>query len=379
MRTLSEEARWALSPAGERATLPRLEEPTAEACVGLVYRLLTEGSHGTATGGDLGNWELRRSLLLADYARRSTSLPTAIRSQLDSHVVESFGATYGPGRWTGLGRVLRSTETCDVAIVTTLREEFEAALVALDSDRRMHRIGGQQYYKAEIACANRPEKALSVIISRIARPLNVHAAASVTQARDLYNPRAMFLTGTAAGLRNSFSIGDVVVPRKVFYYESEKMTTEGVVPRPQYAEPDDPYLYGFGTYSFDANDYYDKVESFIASIPRSKQPTSIPEGFRPHLISENATIATGERVLRNGKYLAKLRDQFDDTICAADQESYGFANAARGLPWLIFRGISDYGDATSADDWKYVASGMAALCLRDFLEYSYLPPDLADL
>ena len=117
----------------------------------------------------------------------------------------------------------------------------------------------------------------------------------------------------------------------------------------------------------------------MASIPASKQPTSIPEGFRPSLVSENATIATGERVLRDGEYLAELRNRFDNTICAADQESYGFANAARGLPWLIFRGISDYGDTVPADDWKYTASGMAALCLRDFLEYGYLPPDLADL
>jgi nucleoside phosphorylase len=348
--------------------------------VGLVYRLLTdEGRRGAATGGDLGYWELRRSLLLADYAWRATGLPAATRSQLDPHVVESFGASYRPGTWTKLRRALRSTETCDVAVVTILREELEAAIVAFDADKRMHRIGGQQYYKAEIVCTNRPEKALSVIISRMARPLNVHAATSVTQVRDLFNPHAMFLTGIAAGLRNHFRIGDVVVPRKVFYYESEKMTAEGVTPRPQYAEPDDPYLSGFGTYSFDATDYYDKVESFIASIPASKQPDSIPEGFRPSLVSENATIATGERVLRDGEYLAELRNRFDNTICAADQESYGFANAARGLPWLIFRGISDYGDTVRADDWKYTASGMAALCLRDFLEYSYLPPDLADL
>jgi nucleoside phosphorylase len=360
--------------------LRRLEEPAAEACVGLVYRLLTdEGRRGTATTGELGKWELRRSLLLADYARRSASLAAATRSQLDPYIVESFSATYKPGTWAGLGRVLQNTEACDVAVVTILREELEAAIVALDADKRARRIGDQLYYRSSIICANRPDKALSVIIGRMAEPLNVNAASSVTQVRDLYNPGAMFLMGIAAGLRDRFEIGDVVVPRKVFYYESDKITDEGIMPRPQYAEPDDPYLFGFGTYSFDASDYYGKVDTFMASVPAYKRPISFARGFRPSLVSENATIATGERVLRDGEYLAELRDRFDDTICAADQESYGFAKAARGLPWLIFRGISDHADTRRFDDWKYTAAGMAALCLRDFLEHSYLPPDLADL
>ena len=84
-------------------------------------------------------------------------------------------------------------------------------------------------------------------------------------------------------------------------------------------------------------------------------------------------------MLRDGRYLDELRSKFDDTICAADQESYGFAMAAQGLPWLIFRGISDHGDGKRHDDWKYTAAGMAALCLRDFLEQSYVPPDVSDL
>ena len=84
--------------------------------------------------------------------------------------------------------------------------------------------------------------------------------------------------------------------------------------------------------------------------------------------------SVGEKVLRDGVLLNKLADRFDRSICAADQESYGFAEAARGVPWLILRGISDYGDPEVRDDWKFAATAMAALCLRDFLQTSYAPP-----
>lgn len=217
------------------------------------------------------------------------------------------------------------------------------------------------------------------MITRTAKPLNVHTGVPVTRVRDQYRPQVIFLVGIAAGLRERFRIGDVVVPRRVFYYEPENMTETGITPRPQYAEPADPYLFGFEAYDPDAMEFTAKVRSFLANMPTYKKPRSVPDEFRPIVMSENATIAAGERVVRNGRYLAELRDRFDNTICAADQESYGFAEAARGLPWLIFRGISDHGDEQRMDDWKYAAAGMAALCLRDFLEHCYFPPDLADL
>lgn len=360
--------------------LPRLSEPDTEACVGLLYRLLTdEHGYGNTTSRDLGGWELRRSLLLADYARRSVNLPFGIRARLDARIVESFAASSRRPEWTQLGEELPTAETCDVAILTILREELEATVAAFDADARPRRVHGQPVHTAQIACANRPEGTLSVTITRAAKPLNVHTQIPAIRVRDRYKPLAMFLVGIAAGLPHKFNIGDVVVPKKVFYYEAERMSEGGINPRPQYVEPADPYLAGFDAYDPYTFGYLAKVQSFLADMPAHRKPQSVPIDFKPKIVSENATIAAGEKVLRDGRYLDELRNRFDDTICAADQESYGFAVAAQGLPWLVFRGISDHGDGERHDDWKYAAAGMAALCLRNFLEHSYVPPDASDL
>ena len=218
--------------------LPRISEPDTEACVGLVYRLLTdEQGYGNTTNRDLGKWELRRSLLLADYARRSVNLPFGIKARLDARIVESFAASARPQALAGLGEELPTVETCDVAILTVLREELEATIAAFGADVRPRRVQGQPIHRAQIPCANRPEGMLSVVITRTARPLNVHTLMPATRVRDHYKPLAMFLVGIAAGLPHKFNVGDVVVPRKVFYYEPERMSEGGINPRPQCAEP----------------------------------------------------------------------------------------------------------------------------------------------
>jgi hypothetical protein len=94
-------------------------------------------------------------------------------------------------------------------------------------------------------------------------------------------------------------------------------------------------------------------------------------------VHRTCTIATGENVLRDGQLLEYLARRFDETIRAVDQESYGFAVAVRDLEWAIFRGVSDTAGPEQDDSWKYPAAGFAAICLFDFLETCYVPPDVA--
>jgi hypothetical protein len=72
---------------------------------------------GVAPGGDqdvqnipvlaaeLGRLEIRRTLLLADYARRSEDLEPKVRAQLDRFLVDDFSAFRGSRDWTRLGLV----------------------------------------------------------------------------------------------------------------------------------------------------------------------------------------------------------------------------------------------------------------------------------
>jgi hypothetical protein len=110
------------------------EESAWDACVGLLYHLLT----GKLANGNIRNDVtdlLRLRLLLADYARRSASLPAPIQADLNSVVIGYLAADPPQHLWAALGKTLKTTPqakltSLDVGIVTTSKEDLRATALA---------------------------------------------------------------------------------------------------------------------------------------------------------------------------------------------------------------------------------------------------------
>lgn len=361
--------------------MPGGEEPPHEACVSLLYYLLRD--KGLTDGDELdpGEHAFMRLILLADYAWRSFELSPAVKGRLDGFAVDALS----PGRrrpWQALGSAAPGTESVtakkvDVAILTVLREEFDAAVKVFGADSASREGTSQPFFEAAVSCAHSPEP-LSVVITKAAKPMNVHAAAPLARLREYYRPVITILVGIAAGQPGKVSLGDVVVPRYVLYYEPARLTPHEVQPRPEHTEPPDQYLYGIDRYDADAGPFRHRMHQHFAELPSDHRPGIEADAFRPTVFTENVGIASGENVLRDGNFLSDLGKRFDERIHAADQESYGFAESSRGTPWLIFRGISDYGAPEQPAGWKRLAAASAAHCVRDFLERTYLPADSSD-
>jgi nucleoside phosphorylase len=347
------------------------EELARDACLGMIYHLLSNSSE--PSNGD--NWERKRALLLADYARRSKELPPELQCRLDRAVIRSFDAARGPMDVADL--ILPKEAAVDVAVITILADELKATLHAFGIAEQPQ--GTQPFYETQVSCQGRPGRALDVVITSAAKPLNVHVGAPIARLRNKYSPSAVFLVGIAGGRRQKTKQGDVVIAQRVFYYEPGRVTSKGKAPRPQWAEPRN--YYGNGLYYYDPSStaFNARISEFIAGLPAHHRPPTLSADHAPEIYRANTTIATGESVLRDGNFLEDLAQRFDDTICAVDEEAYGFADAVRDLPWAIFRGISDTADETQEDRWMYPAAGFAAICLRDFLETYYVPPDVAEL
>jgi len=356
--------------------MPGGEESPHEASLGLLYHLLRDKDPKGLDELDPGEHALRRLILLADYAWRSYDLAPSTKAHLDSFVIDALAADRGRP-WRALGSAPPgtkpvSTKTVDVAILTILLEEFEATVTAFGALPTTSARTSQPFYEASVSCEHSPE-ALSVVITKAARPLNVHAAAPLARLREYYRPVITILVGIAAGHPGKVSLGDVVVPRNVLYYEPARLTATGLQLRPEHTAPPDPYLYGFDLYDADAGPFGDRMGSHFAELPIDRRPQIESDAFQPAVHGANTSIASGEVVLRDGSLIGALRDRFDEKIHAVDQESYGFAESSRGTSWLIFRGISDYGDPDQPRGWKRLAAASAAHCLRDFLERGYLP------
>ncbi|MFE0102127.1 hypothetical protein [Streptomyces sp. NPDC059009] len=329
-----------------------------------------------------GRGQLKRSLLIADYARKSLGLSEERKPALDRLVVDSFLPVNPSVRWQGVPPEADAATAADIGVVVVIHEELEAVLqvFGLDRDRFESAPGGQRFYSAEVTSAFRPGRPLSLVITPAGRAGNVHVVEPTRELVKRYDPQAVFLLGTAAGVRGAVRLGDVVASDRVHYHGMGRVTMSGSgddteqQPRPKYEHGNDPY--GYGLYYFDSRRqrFRDQVTDFLARLPADVFPDRVTASHQPQVHTGNVTITSGENVLRDGKFLAALRERHDETIRAADMEAYGFVRAVGARRWLIFRGISDYGDARQREKWKFLSSAFAALSLQEFLRTCYLPP-----
>ncbi|NUT25134.1 MAG: hypothetical protein HOV84_04230 [Streptomyces sp.] len=363
---------------GTREAAGARAETAEEACRTLVHLLYTRRRDWEPmSSAPDGRGQLKRSLLIADYARRSLTLPPERKTVLDRLVVESFLPPDPAKPWQGVPTATEAVKAADIGIVVVIREELEAVLEVFGLDDGLFDTGpgGQRFYSTEVPSRHRPDRPLSVVVTAAARAGNVEVAAPTRALVERCAPEAVFLLGTAAGVKGKVRLGDVVATHSVHYYEPGRLASPDVwQPRPSYGQGTDAYGYGLYYYNPRRTDFGRSVAQFLRGLPRHLLPEAVDPAHVPVVHSTNVTIASGETVLRDGKFLKGLRERFDNTICAADMEAFGFVRAVGERRWLIFRGISDYGDARQWDNWKFLSSAFAALCVRDFLRTYYFPP-----
>lgn len=356
----------------QQEPLPPIEEPDAEASLAIAYHFCHQPD-----GVIRPDWESKASLLMADFSRRAEDIAPDLRQNLDRAVVRAFGPGRGGSAIADLAGVRPARRSVDVAIVNVLPEELSATLTAFGSVEKPQME--QPFYEVQVPCRGRPGRDLSVVITAAPKPLLPHIGPPISALRDRYSPSAVFLVGIAGGRRSRVKPGDVLACQRLLYYGAGRQTEEGTAPRPQIAEPRNQFGNGLYFYDPDKAAFPGRAAAFIAALTPDQRPASLPDTFRPVIHRANTTIASGDLVIRDGQRVEALAQRYDDTICGVDQESYAFAEAVRELPWAVFRGISDLADSEQDDRWKYVAAGLAAHCLRDFLESSFVPPDVAEL
>jgi nucleoside phosphorylase len=235
--------------------------------------------------------------------------------------------------------------------------------------------GTRRIYSGHIRARRLGGDPLSLVITSSNETHNVAAAQAVADIRQCCNPKILFLLGIAAGDRSWVRLGDVVIPQAVHYYEPERVTDTATEPRhDRLVVPGGirPYLYH---YSPPTTGIDREIRNLVNRLPIRERP-KLPPIFEPSVFSHNVVIAAGAKLLADGQSLPRLRTSYDERIIAADQESWGFAKASEGLQWAIFRGISDYGDPHRYEHWQYPAACSAAIVLKRFLEYEYVPPDV---
>ena len=170
-----------------------------------------------------------------------------------------------------------------------------------------------------------------------------------------WQPVAVIGVGIAFGLqKEKQKLGDVLVSKTIQDYEPSKFDFDGTVIYRGAKPPAFPKL-------FDAVAHLDKTLGQDPSWPRV------------HF----GNILSGDKLVNHHRVRNQLL-QIDPEAIGAEMEGAGISSAAHrhNVPWIIIKGISDWGDGTKAHQSKQqLAAENAALVTKKLLEFLSQDPD----
>ncbi len=257
--------------------------------------------------------------------------------------------------------------TLTVLILTPLPLEYDAVIKQLTGKRETvfkdqaaydlgHFVGKHHTYS---------------IVIREPGMKNVDMALATEKAIQSFKPQIALLIGIAGGVKD-VNIGDLLIAKKVYGYESGKEDVDGYKSRPA-------------------------VESFSAELLARAQALSRLDDWKkrttdgaPDAKVFIAPIAAGDKVVAgiDNPSFKRLKTHYNDTL-GLEMEAIGFATAAqahRDVHALVIRGISDLcvGKAeTDKANWQPVAAeraaGFAVELLWQLEASSFIRTDIMEL
>ena len=280
----------------------------------------------------------------------------------------------------------------DFLVVTAMKEEYDA-LVSLLPNPETAKVGRVnfvdrldsplQYRIAVVICGQTTAKALAATLEEIEK----------------FNPRAVILTGIAAGFHESgVGLGDILVPHFIVpygYKKSQEVTEDGVITHSLatstneaipsrkviFEHRGDLIIVSEPLWESALNLSCDKTQPWLRGI-RTTRPESSPGnpnihvGIRSKLGSGDELVATELSETR-----AWLIREYSREAVGLEMEAYGVITACRqrDKPCLVVKAVQDLAttakdDQSVKDKWRQYAAEAAAsfsLCLIK----SYAFPD----
>jgi nucleoside phosphorylase len=272
-----------------------------------------------------------------------------------------------------------SATRVDIGVLTVIPPELEAARAALGGlSRRPKESAHDTVYWEGVVRSELCQREYGVVLAGIGGAGNPGAAALATQMMERFRPRILLLMGIAAGVRGKVKIGEVVLSERVVAYESLALVeaedgSHRVQPRPEIPRVAHGVQQDVLNYRPDGKRLADRFGRIQGVFP--VPPPGPQEDWSRYVVAEVAcrphvTIAAGEKLLRDPTKLTALRE-IHGKIEAVEMEAAGVVTACaqQNVPWLVIRGISDFGDSLKDDRFHTFASRTAAVVLADFIAH----------
>lgn len=278
-----------------------------------------------------------------------------------------------------------ATGIVDIAVLTARSNELVAVLDALDipHEKEERTENGTVYFRGSLH-SRRAGRNYHLVVTCIGGAGNYDASAATEGLISSHRPQVVILAGMAAGIREKVLIGEVVFSDRIVAYEpgavvaSDRGQPSHFERRPEIERLPHAMNQDVITYRPDASRLEARFRQLGKDFP--SLPDEMGKALRDFIASAIVvsirTIASGEKLLRDPEMLQTIRREQHGKVEVGEMEAAGFVAACRraNVPWLVIRGISDFGDQLKDDSFHDFAAYTAATVLADFLTHGlHLP------
>jgi len=311
-----------------------------------------------------------QALMIRDLASKSSGLPPTLQAQVGAAFL--VGMSQVPSdrmRVKDMAKSaldeFKSRKHFDVAIVVVTEPELRAAKItfgiALDQKEDDY-LNGYRYFFTTIKPVHSDEE-LTVVLTMVGQSGNVECAVACDKLFHAYSVGTCILCGIAAGLKGHVKLGDVVAADLVIDYESGRSEADGFKKRPKPYPLNPRIARDLNHFSPDTSGWREDYVLRYAELTRYNK--SLPSELTNDVAALNyhkSVIVAGEKLLADDS-LKERREEYHDRVRAGEMEGSGFARVCEEHEklWLMFRGISDYGDPDKhKEDLYQTARALAA-------------------
>jgi nucleoside phosphorylase len=269
------------------------------------------------------------------------------------------------------------SEGVDVGVITIIPTEIDALfrIFGIDKDNDRRRLRTLEYWRATIF-SPRNKRYLNLGISFVRGTAgNIDSAITATLMGELLRPRIMYLVGIAAGAEGKTRIGDVIIPDTVHDATiAVRKSDKTFLPRMKNYRIDSRISgqlklrrvdEALGTQRSElTQEDIEKLRALAVRVKLRPEDIAHPVGIK------DGSIVSSNTLLRDSTYFPEFQATNDERCRALEMEAAGFARACEltGTPWIVVRGVSDYGDDRKGDEFQHLAASNASHASRVIIE-----------
>jgi nucleoside phosphorylase len=329
----------------------------------------------------------KKRVFLCDFATKAKE----IRHEVLLYFIPKVLLAFFPSELGGIRNRMEATETLpppkpkfDIAIITIKKPELLAAKIALGIDPNkpedFDHESGLRFWKATRKRKKNGDN-VNIVLTMVGLERQINCAYACLTLFGMSDVGMCILAGMGAGVKEKVNLGDVVAAQSVWDYEGKRLELTGPKKRPEIYNIGRPLARDLEHYDPNQCGWIDYFRDCLSRLrDLTKDVPHLPRNWKPRF--NLGIIITGEKLVADDS-LRGMPGEYHEKIRALDMESAGFAFACqeRGVPWLVFRGISDFGDpdtkdakdprSGSTDVWQTTASLSAITAAINFIEHEY--------